>query len=162
MKPTILGVGDYAATSKIGESLKTFALGSCVALIIIDPISKCIAMDHIALPDSAICPERAKDRPGHFADTGVPALLQEMRKNDWNGESKQLIVKLVGGASIMDPNNTFNIGKRNVLSIKKILWRFNMGALVEDVGGQISRTVTVDTLTGKVVVTSPGKEGWEV
>jgi len=121
-----------------------------------------VGMDHVALPDSASSPERARQKPGHFADTGVPALLEMMKRLGTNGNHQRLIVKLVGGANVMDPNNTFNIGKRNVLAIKKILWQLGMGAVAEDIGGQISRSVVVDVDQGRVVISSPGKESWEI
>ena len=62
----------------------------------------------------------------------------------------------------MDPNNTFSIGKRNILAIKKILWKFGMGAVAEDVGGGISRTVSVDVDGGRVTISSPARESWEI
>jgi chemotaxis protein CheD len=162
MGTIVLGVGDLAATNKQGECIKTLALGSCVAVVIMDPKTRCIAMDHIALPDSSISPERAHIKPGHFADTGIPALLEETKKYGSLAQGEDLIVKLVGGASVMDPNNAFNIGKRNVLSIKRVLWNYGLGALVEDVGGQMSRSVLIDVDAGRVVVSSPGRESWEI
>ena len=36
MKLNILGVGDFGSTKTTGEGLKTFALGSCVALTFYD------------------------------------------------------------------------------------------------------------------------------
>jgi len=162
MKTIILGVGDYDVTNTPGQQLKTLGLGSCVAVIILDPVSRCIAMDHVALPESKISPDRARQKPGYFADTGIPALLEAMKRTGAGKNHQKMIVKLVGGANVMDPNNTFNIGKRNVLAIKKILWKYGMGPLAEDVGGRISRTVTVDVDTGRVHVSSPGRTDWEV
>ena len=162
MSHLILGVGDLAATAQQGEAIKTIGLGSCVALIVLDSATRCIGMDHIALPDSSISPERARDKPGHFADTGVPALLEAMKRAGSKMNPRDIIVKLVGGANVMDLNNTFNIGKRNVTAIKKALWKFGLGAVVEDVGGHISRTVIVDVDEGRVRLSSPGREPWEV
>ncbi len=162
MSTIVLGVGDLGAIREAGGIVKTFALGSCVAVIILDPETRCIAMDHVALPDSKACPDRVKEHPGYFADTGIPATLDAMKKQGSKANGRSLIVKLVGGASVMDPNNTFNIGKRNVLAINKILWQYGMGAAAEDIGGQISRTVSVDVDTGKVRITSPGRDDWEL
>lgn len=158
----LLGVGDFGATNKEGECIRTIGLGSCVAVIILDPKTRCVGMDHVALPESSTSPNRAEKKPGHFADTGIPALLKAMEKlgSDLKGPGK--IVKLVGGANVMDPHNTFNIGKRNVLAIKKVLWQFGMGAIAEDIGGHISRTVEVDVDTGRVRISSPGREQWEI
>ncbi len=100
--------------------------------------------------------------PGYFADTGIPTLMKAMGKMGCNENGKGKIVKLVGGAQIMDPNNTFNIGKRNLLAIKKILWKYRLGVIAEDVGGNISRSVAVDLGTGKIKVSTPGRNDWEI
>ena len=162
MGTIILGVGELGATTQAGVSLKTFALGSCVAAVILDPVSHCVAMDHVALPDSSVSPQKAKKLPGHFANTGIPALLEEMDRCGASGKRRNYLVKLVGGANVMDPNNVFNIGKRNALALKKVLWTFGMGPRAEDLGGRISRTVAVDVNTGTVRVSSCGRPDWEV
>jgi chemotaxis protein CheD len=156
MGTTILGVGELAATAQPGEELKTLALGSCVALLVLDPVSHCVAMDHVALPDSAVSLEKAAARPGHFADTGVPATLAAMRTAGANGDCRKYLVKLVGGASVADPEGRFQIGKRNVLAIRKALWQLGMGPLAEEVGGHLSRSVAVDVDTGTVRVYANG------
>ena len=73
-----------------------------------------------------------------------------------------MVVKLAGGAKIMDPNDTFNIGKRNVLAAKKVLWGHGMGAVAEDVGGNYSRTVSVSVNTGEILLCSPGRPDWKL
>jgi chemotaxis protein CheD len=162
MSDIILGIGDFGASNTPGSLVKTFALGSCVAVVLLDPKNRAVGMVHIALPDSSINEAKGRERPGYFADLGLPLLLQEMTRYGSAAKGRGLIVKLVGGASIMDNNDTFNIGKRNVLAIKKILWSFGMGAVAEDVGGNHSRTVSVAVNTGKVLVTCPGRGQWEV
>jgi chemotaxis protein CheD len=161
MERIVLGVGEYLASRTPGIELKTFALGSCIAVIMLDPATHTIGMAHIALPDSKISPDKVKDMPAYFADTGIPMLLRSMNEVG-EAERKNIVVKLVGGASVMDPDNTFNIGKRNVLAVKKTLWKYGMGPIAEDVGGSISRTVAVEVDTGKIFVSSPGREVWNV
>lgn len=158
MSIVTLGIGEYGVVNQPGDIIKTHALGSCVAIIILDPATRTIGMAHIALPESKVHPARAEKLPGYFADTAVPMLLERLKEVGAGGNLQKLIVKLTGGANVMDKNNTFNIGKRNVLAIKKELWRHRMGARAEDVGGTLSRTVTVKMDDGKVVVTSPGRE----
>lgn len=162
MKTTILGVGEFAATRQAGETLKTLALGSCVAVIVFNPVERIVGMDHVALPDASVNEERARLRPGYFADTGIPALLEAMQALAPSVPLRRYVVKLVGGANVMDNGHHFNIGKRNALAIKKILWQYGMGSIAEDLGGSISRTVKIDVDTGRVTVTSPGLEPWQV
>lgn len=159
----LLGVGDYGATSAPGGVIKTMALGSCIALMILDRGTRCVAMDHIALPESSVSPERAKQLPGYFADTGIPMLMERMKRVGGSlSKPSQLIVKIAGGANVADPNNTFNIGKRNVLAAKKILWQYGLGPMAEDVGGSHSRTVTLFRDTGRIVLSCPGRPDWEL
>jgi len=160
MATVMLGIGDYGASREPGDVVKTLALGSCVAVVVLDPKTHAVGMVHIALPDSSIDPQKARNKPGYFADTGVPALIDEMKKLTGSKSGKEFLIKLAGGASIMDPNNTFNIGKRNVLAVKKLLWMYGMGPVGEDVGGYISRSVTVDVDTGTVTIISPGRGSW--
>lgn len=159
----MLGVGEYGSTVEAGGVVRTLALGSCVAVIFLDRKTRCVGMAHVALPDSKISPERAKERPGHFADTAIPALLAEMEKRAGSvSKGAGLIVKLAGGANVADPNNTFNIGKRNALSIRKVLWKYGLGPVAEDVGGNFSRSVAVYQENGKVILSSPGRSDWEL
>jgi len=159
----LVGVGGLAASKTAGDTIKTFALGSCVAVIMLHPPTRGVGMVHVALPDSSIANGNADSRPGYFADTGIPALLKEMAALGCVGPSnRSLLVKLVGGAKVMDPNNVFTIGKRNVLAVKKVLWSLGMGPLAEDVGGNFSRTVSVSIDTGQITISSPGKEDWQL
>lgn len=158
----MLGVGDFGCVTNPGDTVKTMALGSCVAIIVKDPVSKMVGMAHIALPESKINTKKAADSPGYFADTGIPSLLNMMKRKGMRSLGRNLLIKLAGGAQIMDANNTFNIGKRNVLAIKKILWQYGMGARVEDVGGNTSRTVTAFVDKDSVQISAPGKPIWEI
>ncbi|SRR6056297_602994 len=162
MKDIVLGIGDLGVASTAGTTIKTYALGSCVAIIFLDPKTRCAGMAHIALPDSSINPEMRRKRIGYFADSAIPALLEAMVRNGTHPTAKGMIIKLVGGASIMDNNQTFNIGKRNLLAIKKILWTRGMGALAEDTGENFSRTVAVPVDTGEVIISCPGRGQWKI
>ena len=119
-------------------------------------------MAHIALPDSTINKVKATEKPGYFADTAIPELLAQMAKLGCDKRGKGIIVKLCGGANVMDTNDTFQIGKRNALAIKKILWSFGMGAVAEDLGKNYSRTVSVSVGAGQVTLNSPGKPNWQL
>ena len=158
----MLGVGDFGATNAAGEVVKTMALGSCVAVVMLHPKTRSVGMVHVALPDSSINKDRARERPGYFADTGLPALMREMIRLGCNRQGRDLIIKMAGGARVMDPQNTFNIGKRNILAIKKLLWQQGLGAVAEDVGGKISRTVAVEVDTGRMILSSAGRPNWEL
>jgi chemotaxis protein CheD len=155
MNPIHVGIGAYGVSNDPNDLLKTFALGSCVAVVVYDRFSKIAALMHVALPDSSINPERAERDPGYFVDTGLPCLLDKMELT--NGRREGIWIKIAGGSNIMDEKGRFDIGKRNVLAIKKYLWKKRLGIVGEDTGGGISRTVSVSVDTGRVVVSSGSK-----
>lgn len=151
MKNIVLGLGEYDVINQTDDLLKTYALGSCVAVILIDLRCGVAGMVHVVLPDSSLDPKKGITNPGHFADTAIPVLIKLMRQK---GSVARIQVKLVGGASTIIGKDSFQIGKRNILSVKKHLWKHRMGAIAEEVGGDLSRTVSVDT-KGQVIISSP-------
>jgi len=161
MKVVMIGLGGIAVSNTPGEVIKTMGLGSCVGVICVSPCRKVAGMVHVVLADSSIAPEKARSVPGYFADTGIPELLSMMRKYGVESNS-EMIVKLAGGANVMDSNGYFNIGKRNILSVRKHLWRNRLAPRAEDVGGSLSRTVWVEVDTGRIFIHSPGRGEWEL
>lgn len=150
-----IGIGDIGVTSEDTE-LKTYALGSCVALVVWDRALRAGGMIHIALPEAHINPDKARDKPGYFADTGLPLLFSELKRLGANRGSSW--VKLVGGSSILDENSTFDIGRRNALAVKKYLWKIGLDLTAEDIGGTISRTVGLQVPTGELTITNGGQK----
>jgi chemotaxis protein CheD len=154
-----VGIGEWAVSGNPDDIIKTYALGSCVAVIIHDVKVPLVGLIHIALPDSTIDPARAKELPGYFADTGLAVIIEEMKKR---GASRPNVrVMLAGGATVMDDKGIFDIGKRNLLAIKRILWTSSLGAIAEDTGLDISRTVTVRVSDGDTTISS-GSKTWNI
>ncbi len=151
---TVLGLGELAATERMEEELKTFALGSCIGLVLFDRKSEVVGMAHVVMPDSMISPNKAQHEPGRFADTAVPALIAEMKSK---GSTGKLVAKLAGGALISEVNASYEIGKRNTLAVKKLLWKYRIPALAEELGGSICRTVSTGT-NGEIRISTPDME----
>jgi chemotaxis protein CheD len=103
--------------------------------------------------------QRARELPGYFADTGLPVMIEEMKKR--GAVRANVWVKLAGGASVMDPNGLFDIGKRNILASKRILWGSSLGPVAEDTGGTISRTVSIAVASGETTISS-GQKQWTI
>ena len=139
--------------------LKTFGLGSCVAVLIYDIKIRIAGLLHVALPDSSVDTKRAGERPGYYADTGLPLFIEAMKR--LGAVKSNIRIKLAGGANTLSTIDSFDIGKRNVIAVKKYLWKYALGPLKEDVGGERCRTVSIAVATGEVVVSS-GSERWEL
>ena len=155
-KPVFLGVGELFSSELSHEVIKTVGLGSCVALILIHLNSNCVGMSHIALPDSSI--KTTKEVPeGYFADKAVPNLIASMKRIESTLVCGSLIAKLVGGSSVMDRDGVFNIGKENLASIRRILEVQGIAIKSMDVGGSISRSVSITPGSKEVLVVYPGE-----
>lgn len=146
-----VGIGEFKHSRDAAAVLKTYGLGSCVALLVTGRSPSVAGMIHIALPESQVNPAKAATLPGYFADTGVP-LLMEWVDAVSAGRRRTFSYHLYGGASILDEQNRFDIGRRNALAVKRLLWRYGCGITKEDLGGQVSRTVSIAVATGEVLV----------
>ena len=155
MEQIVVGMADCRIGDAPGQVLATYALGSCIGLAVHDATAGVGGLLHFMLPDSAIDPNRSRDNPWMFADTGIPMMLQRVFAR---GASKRhLTVRAAGGASMMDRENVFDIGRRNYLAMRKILWKAGVMVHGEAVGGVRSRTVRLEIGTGKFLIQEAGE-----
>ncbi len=152
----IVGVADMKASKNTGASLVTYSLGSCLGVCIYDPQVRVGGLLHLMLPESKIDKAKAEANPYMFADTGIPLLFKTVYK--LGAAKERLIVKLAGASQILDSAGVFNIGKRNYLAARKILWKNQVLIKSEDVGGNIHRTVRMELATGKISLKITGGE----
>ncbi|MFH0919576.1 MAG: chemotaxis protein CheD, partial [Fibrobacterota bacterium] len=130
------------------------ALGSCIGVAAFDPVAGFGGLLHYMLPDSHLDENKARENPFMFADSGIRVMLDTLKQAGC--DIRRLVVKAAGGSNIMDPNETFNIGKKNYLALKKVLWRYNLLLKGEDVGGSISRNMVLNLATAEVLVKHAG------
>lgn len=154
MSLIVVGVADCRVTNDPSNSLITYALGSCIAVAIHDRLAGVGGLLHFMLPESQ--PDRGNQQnPYMFADTGVPLLFH--RAYELGAEKRRISVCLAGGSQMMDENGVFNIGKRNHLAIRKILWKAGVLVQGEEIGGMGSRTVRLDVREGRFWLRGPGE-----
>jgi len=156
MNQLIVGISDCMVSRDPDVTLVTYALGSCIAILIHDPVICVAGLLHFMLPESVLDPGKAQSKPFMFADTGIPTLFH--RAYDLGAVKQRLIVSAVGGAQVLDAENTFNVGKRNLLAVRKIMWKAGVRLHHEEVGGTMPRNVRIAVRTGHVVVSSAGEE----
>jgi len=142
----IVGISDMKVSNKPDDVLITYSLGSCIGVVVWDPVAKVGGLLHYMLPDSSLDKEKAEAKPFMFADTGIPRLFKETYK--FGAIKNRLIVKAVGGSQIMDNAGIFNIGKRNQAVLRKMFWKNQIMLAKEDVGGTGNRTVSLEIGTG--------------
>ena len=151
-----MGMADCRIGDAPGQVLATYALGSCIGLAVHDAKAGVGGLLHFMLPDSGIDHERGRENPWMFADTGIPMLLDRLCAR--GASKRRLTVRAAGGASMMDQENVFDIGRRNYLAMRKILWKAGVMVHGEAVGGIRSRTVRLEIGSGKFLI----QEGGEV
>ena len=152
----VVDIADLAVASDPTETLITYSLGSCIGVVLWDPVVKVGGMLHYMLPDSQLSPDKARANPAMFCDTGIPRLFRAAY--ELGATKNRMVVKVAGGSQLLDDNGTFNIGKRNYLALRKIFWKNGVMIKAENVGGSISRTLTLTIATGVVTIKSRSQE----
>ncbi len=137
-------------------------VGSCVALVLYDRTLRLGGIAHIVLPDS----RGATDLPAKYADTAVPALLAELRRQVTQPPALNVSAKLIGGACMfqsqaaLNPDLGLNVGQRNHEALDRILADLRIPVVARDLGGNAGRRLTLDTATGIVTIKVPGGEDY--
>ena len=144
-------VADYAVAS-IG-TIVTIGLGSCVAIMLYDPVAKVGGLAHVLLPSESM--SRDKSNPAKFPSTAVPLLINAMRP--LGAARERLHAKIVGGASMFGsllPAGGINIGERNVAAVREALAVEKLRIVAEDTGSDYGRSVFLHLSDGRVEVRS--------
>ena len=146
-------ISDAKVSTDPTRVLATYSLGSCIGVCLYSRVELTGGMLHCLLPDSSVNPQRAKENPFVYADTGMKALLEKLIS--MGIKKNQINVKIAGGAQrLKNTTKEFDIGKRNYLAIRKILWDNEMFIDAEDVGGCLPRTLYMSIADGTVIVKS--------
>ncbi len=156
-RPVIIGMADIKVSDKPEETLITYALGSCLGIVVHDPVAKVAGLLHVMLPTSQIDEAKGKAQPAMFVDTGVPLLFKECYR--LGARKERMTVSVAGGSfsGRADSEDTFQIGKRNMLTLRKLLWKNGVLIHADDTGGMgQSRTVSVNVATGLVQLRTNG------
>ena len=147
MGSVVIGISDMNVV-KSGDSIITYALGSCVGIALYDKTRRIAGLAHVLMPSS-------KDvRDGNinvmkYVDTAIPELVRRMERA--GSLAQTLTAKLAGGAqmfSMSGASTQFNIGERNVAMAKEALQKLRIPIMAQDVGSNYGRTVEIFADTG--------------
>lgn len=157
----VLGMADMMVV-KAPAKLVTLGLGSCIGLVVFDATAKLAGMAHIMLPES-----RGADnieKIGKFADTAVPALIDEMLKK--GAVRNHMKAKIAGGAQMFAlPGASaefLTVGARNVKETTAQLARWAVALVASDTGGNKGRTVEFSTSNWMLKIKTLGKGVTEI
>lgn len=148
-------MGGLEITTNETEELKTF-VGSCVAICLFDLVSKVAGMAHVMLPKK-VGNKQLTDQndAGKYADEAFSHMMHSMIQK--GADPKRIKAKMAGGATIFaheSETTLFNVGPRNITSLKQILKENNIHLVSEDTGENFGRWVRFKLHSGEMIVTS--------
>lgn len=151
----IVGIAEMHVSDDPEASLVTYSLGSCLGIVIYDPVVRVGGMLHAMLPESTRGNSGHRKSPYAFVDSGVPLLFRNAYK--LGADKRRIVVKAAGGAELLDEDRYFGIGHRNFETLTHLLARNGVSLAASSVGGNASRTVRLELATGKISINIPGE-----
>jgi chemotaxis protein CheD len=145
IKTAELAVGDR------NRQITTNSIGSCVIVVLWDPVQKIGGLVHAMLPHRHEDLERVY--PGKYVDEAIDNLLTAVIAR--GAKRENLHAKIIGGAAMfekIDPAE--RVGPRNVKAARDKLRELNIFVEKEDTGGSSGRTVSFNIATGAVDIHS--------
>jgi chemotaxis protein CheD len=143
------GVGELVFSSKPGEVLVAFGLGSCVGITAYDPVRKVGALLHAMLPES----RNGDQNTTKYVNTGVVEMLAQLRAL---GAAKERVIwRFAGGAQMLIApglSDRFNVGQRNVEMTERVMKEHALRVSRSDTGGIVGRTIRLYLATGELTV----------
>ncbi len=155
----IVGVADVKVSNDPTARLITYALGSCLGIAVHDPVAGVGGLLHVMLPTGTIDPAKMQAKPAMFVDSGIPLLFKECYR--LGAKKERMVVKVAGGAhaGASEEGDRFQIGKRNMIALRKLLWKNGVLVHAQETGGvQTSRTMWLDVGSGAVTLKVNGGE----
>ncbi len=135
------------------DMLTTVGIGSCVAIMLYDSVTRIGGLAHVLLPSPALA--RSADNPAKFPQTAVPRLLELMSER--GARPSQTVARLAGGASMfanLAPAGTIQMGERNVVATRQVLNQHGIPLVGSAVGADHGRTVRFYLNDGRIEVSS--------
>jgi chemotaxis protein CheD len=151
VRERVVRVADWVVDA--GDAvLVTLGLGSCVAMVLYDPVARAGGLAHLLLPSPSLARDRSS--PGRFPETALPLLLGGMAAV--GAERARITARLVGGASMFASGGTaprpLPMGERNVVAARQVLAAARVPVVAEDVLKNHGRSVYFFLDAGRVEV----------
>jgi chemotaxis protein CheD len=148
VEPIVVGIAECRVSDVQGQTLSTFALGSCIAVALYDPLARIGGLVHYMLPHSSIDPGRGRLNPSVFADTAIPALLASLAHR--GAARHRLVAHAAGGARMLEADRVFEIGRRNYAALQREMAAAGVSLQRAAVGGAVARNLRLEIGTGRI------------
>ena len=155
----VVGISDLKV-ARPPDTLITYALGSCVGICLLDPVSQVAGLSHIMLPTKSVAPNDLNIMK--FADTAIPELIRKMEQ--LGGQRARMKAKIAGGAQMFEMqgaaanNAMWKIGQRNVEAVTNALQMLRIPIIAKDVLKNYGRTVSFDPQSGIMTIKALNKD----
>lgn len=159
MKETNVGLGEQAVSQDPEDILVAYGLGSCIGIVMVDPVSRISGLLHAVLPRPTDGFGRGEPNAHKYVESGIENLIAMMVKKGAN--KARLVVRIIGGANMLISSGltrSFDIGTRNIEAAQTTLDRLKLPIKTAEVGGHIGRTVRVYVADSRVTVRVIGEK----
>jgi two-component system chemotaxis response regulator CheB len=120
-------------------------LGSCVTIVLFDPVNKIGGMNHYLLPQS----DSVASQTARYGNVAFPQLLEEMKR--LGAKVENLKAKVFGGGNVVSSLSSMDsIGQKNILFAVNSLEKMKIPIVEKNVGGEQGRRIALLTSTGSV------------
>lgn len=143
----ITGIADIKVAKN--PSVIMTNLGSCIAVCLYDQKKMAGGMLHLMMAEAGSAREKEGFKVAKYADTGIPMLLNEMKKN-FGSTPADLVAKIFGGAKILQKVSK-DIGRENEEKVRQILKECGIPLRAQKTGGEKGYKVSFNLATGKVL-----------
>ena len=160
IKRRTVDYADLIVSGNPEETLAISSLGSCLAVLLYDPVNGIGGMLHTLLPDSSMekLPRSSiAFNPYKYVDTGVPKLFDKLYRA---GASKSDLLLSVFGGNYGYEEEKYSIGRRNFLALRKVAWREGVLIKNEHVGGRANRYVSFNIEDGRITLDVDRRENF--
>ncbi len=127
--------------------LRSTPLGSCIAVVLLDPVRAIGAMAHVMLPGPAPAHARGPDLTRHAPDA-IDRMIARMRA--LGSSPDRLRAAFIGGANVLRrPDDS--IASANVESVNRRMQRHHVRIVAHDLGGCLRRRAILDLGHGSIL-----------
>lgn len=151
----VVGVSDLKMSKNPEDQIITYALGSCIAVVVYDPVAVVGGMLHFQLPQHMRPEDGTFQDMCKYADTGVPYLFKTAYS--MGAKKNRMVVSVLGGGRALSESHKFDIGKRNYIYLRKLLWKNNVFVANERIENTSPMTVWLEMRDGHVFVRMNGE-----
>lgn len=144
-------MGEMAVSADPAVVLVSIGLGSCIGLALVDAAAGVCGLAHIMLPGPGDIERRS---PSTFADTGVLALLGEIKALG----ARRPVGVIVGGAQMFGAAGAgkMQVGNRNEEAVRAACKSASIPIVAAQTGGGSGRTIRVYLAEARVTARIAG------